>query len=59
MEYGNCDFAQFLKDKIKEDCKLSDHLIKYYWESMLMADHTLDKEGRCQGSWSNSFIKYY
>ncbi|XP_071137329.1 dual specificity protein kinase TTK-like isoform X1 [Mytilus edulis] len=45
MEYGNCDFAQFLKDKIKEDCKLSDHLIKYYWESMLMAVHALHKEG--------------
>ncbi|VDI24160.1 CD2-associated protein [Mytilus galloprovincialis] len=58
MEYGNCDFAQFLKDKIKEDCKLSDHLIKYYWESMLMAVHALHKEGRGQGSWSDHLIKY-
>ena len=46
MEYGNHDFAKLLKDTIKEEGKLSNHLIKYYWESMLMAVHALHKEGR-------------
>jgi serine/threonine protein kinase len=45
MEYGNHDFAKLLKDTIQEDGKLSHHLIKYYWESMLMAVNALHKEG--------------
>lgn len=45
MECGNHDFAKLLKDTIQEDGKISHHLIKYYWESMLMAVNALHKEG--------------
>lgn len=45
MEYGSFDFGKFLKDKIAEDGRLNDHLIKYYWDAMLKAVQALHNEG--------------
>ncbi|KAL5009695.1 hypothetical protein ScPMuIL_012000 [Solemya velum] len=45
MEYGKPDLATFFKNQVKQGGRLSDHLIKYYWEVMLQAVQALHKEG--------------
>ncbi|KAK3589294.1 hypothetical protein CHS0354_026946 [Potamilus streckersoni] len=45
MEAGNCDLAMFFRSQTKEGKRLSDNLIKFYWEIMLQAVQALHKEG--------------
>ncbi|KAL3860437.1 hypothetical protein ACJMK2_010560 [Sinanodonta woodiana] len=45
LEAGNCDLAMFFRSQTKEGKRLSDNLIKFYWEIMLQAVQALHKEG--------------
>ncbi|XP_069131521.1 dual specificity protein kinase TTK-like isoform X1 [Argopecten irradians] len=45
MEHGTVDFANFIKNRLKDEGRLSPNTIKFYWEDMLQAVGALHKQG--------------